>query len=64
MNYMCPPEDSSKVIALSDCQKKILAAAMSGAREEIRQVERPLFSGVKGVTEKRPVATRELSFIL
>jgi hypothetical protein len=61
---MCPPENSSKVIALSDSQKKILAAAMSGAREEIRQVDGPLFSGVKGIAEKRPVAARELSFIL
>jgi len=64
MNYMCPPENSSNAIALSDSQKKILAAAMSGAREEARQVESPLAAGVKGITEKRPAATRELSFIL
>lgn len=64
MNYTCPPENFSKVVALSDSQKELLVAAMSEAREEAPRVESPRFTRVKGITKKRPAPTREVSFIL
>ena len=54
----------SKPISLSDSQKNALAAAMAEASQEARQSEPLHFTLLEPAAENRPVASKELLFIL
>ena len=54
----------SKPISLSDSQKNALAAAMREVSQEARQGEPLRYASPEPAAENRPVASKELLFIL
>ncbi len=64
MNFMAPRKTSPNIIALSDSQKSLLAAAMQEPSENARKTEGSRLTTDKPAADRTLVKSEELAFIL